>query len=455
MLAFEKLKKKIQRAPRERGQAIALYALGMVALIAVIGLATDATMIYKTKQDLQRSVDSAALAGAYKLPKKPVAIQATSEFMRLHGYTNTPCGSPSDGLTACNKTQPYLEISFPNEALQKLVHIEASTNASYFFLRILGFNTMTVRATGEGEAAPMDVYLILDLSESMTYDTYNRGRPNPWPAGFPSCTWANQSDCVAQYCNWAKGNPTAVPPVPVKDATRICDPLDKSIKPAAKFFIDQLDSRYDRVGLVTYNITGTHVIPLSDNFSAVKLAIDGLDAFDRQEKATSDCPRYNGGGSQCNKQTNIGDGIMIAHNKISIPYDPGTNTGGGRLDSIWSMVLLSDGKANVYRNCSGCPPTCGAIQCEVIYSCDECQSAINWAVNNATDTWTRHETTIYTIAYGATSLDPTYQETLIDIAAATDGVTGATDNFFAAPDGATLQQAFLTIAQRIYARLLQ
>ncbi len=455
MISLGKIKKNIHRSPLERGQAIALYALGMVAMIAVIGLATDGAMIYKTKQDLQRSVDSAALAGAYKLPKKPVAIQATSEFMRLHGYNSTPCGNPLDGLSPCDKTQPYLDISFPNEAVQKIVHVEASTDASYFFLRILGFNTMTVRAVGEGEAVPMDVYLVLDLSESMTYDTYNRGRPSPWPSGFPTCSWVNQSDCVARYCNWAKGDPNAVPPVPPKDSTRICDPLDKSVKPAAKFFLDQLDSRYDRVGLVTYSITGTQVIPLSANFSAVKLAIDGLDAFERQEQDTSDCPIYNGGSHQCNKQTNIGDGIMVAHSKIADPYDPITMTGGGRPDSIWSLILLSDGKANIYRSCSGCPPSCGAPACRIIRSCDECQNAINWAVNNATDTWTRHETTIYTIAYGDTSNDPDYQATLIDIAAATDGMSGATDNFFAAPDGPSLQQAFLIIAQRIYSRLLK
>ena len=42
----------------------------MLALIAAVGLATDATLIYKTKQDLQRAIDAAALAAAYKLPNQ-------------------------------------------------------------------------------------------------------------------------------------------------------------------------------------------------------------------------------------------------------------------------------------------------------------------------------------------------------------------------------------------------
>jgi len=445
MISFGNIKKNRHRSQRERGQVIVLVALGMVALIAVIGLATDAAMIYKTKQDLQRAVDSAALAGAYKLPKKADAIQTTSEFMRLHGYDRTPCGT-DPLLPTCTKTQPYLEITFPNEAVQKLVHVEASTDAVYFFLRILGFNKMTVSAVGEGEGAPMDVYLILDLSESMTYDTYDRGAPNPWPAGFPSCTWADQSDCVAQYCNWAKGNPDGTPPVPIKDANRICDPLDMKVKPAAKFFIDQLDARYDRVGVVVYDQFGTKIIGLSNNFPAVKAAIDDLAGFAKQE--TSGCPNTSPAG--CNKQTNIGDGIMVAHANIATE---------GRIDAIWSMVLLTDGKANVYRSCSGCPPTCSASACSTLHLCNECGEAGTWATDNAQDTWKRHETTIYTIAYGTKS--PGFETLMIQIADLTDNgyddnsTTATTGNFWAAPDPASLQNAFLEIASRIYARLLK
>jgi hypothetical protein len=440
MISFGNITKNIHKLKREGGQSIVLVAVGMVALIAVIGLATDAVMIYKTKQDLQRAVDSAALAGAYKLPKKAVAIQATSEFMRLHGYNINPCGV-DPLLGPCDKTNPYLDISFPNEAVQKTVHVEASTNAAYFFLRILGFNTMTVSAVGEGEAAPMDVYIIFDLSESMVYDTQ---KPSPWPpVGFTACsTWdqyPGNADCVAKYCNWA----------------RKCDPLDKYIKPAAYFFIDQLDPRYDRVGVVSYDQVGVNVIGLTSDFNGlngVKAKIGALNAFDHQGGSSSLCPNTSPAG--CNKQTNIGDGINVAHNNIALSYDPITKTGGGRSDSIWSMILLTDGKANVYRQCNGCPPDCGASACKILHLCsnEPCQQAEDWAINNATDTWTRHETSIYTIAYGTNS--PGFETLMIQIADLTDGVPPPTENFFAAPDGTALQNDFLEIAKRIYSRLL-
>jgi hypothetical protein len=377
-------------------------------------------LIYKTKQDLQRTIDSAALAAAYKLPNQTVAIQAAYEFTRLHGYDFDPSTNP-------------LMISFPvYDPPRKAVMVNGSTNAKLAFLQIMGFKSMKVSAQGEGESAPLDVYIVLDMSESMTYDTE---KPSPWPpAGFPSCQWSSQSDCVARYCNWA----------------RKCDPLDIRIKPAAEYFIDQLDSRYDRVGVVVYDQFGRKIIGLTNDFDAVKVAINDLDAFAKQQ--TSSCPNiglpsYPPG--SCNKQTNIGDGIMVAHSNIASE---------GRMDAIWSMVLLTDGKANVYRSCSGCPPSCGT--CPTLHLCDECQNAEVWAINNAKDTWNRHETVIYTIAYGDLFFDPLhpeYRDLMINIADWTDNGTldGITDNFWAAPDAAGLRASLAEVAQRIYSRLLR
>ena len=405
------------QAHREHGQSMVLIAIALVALIAVVGLATDATLIYKTKQDLQRTIDSAALAAAYKLPNQPLASQTAYEFARLHGYDFDPSTNP-------------LQISFPTyNPPRKVVLVRGSTNANFAFLRILGFQTMTVSAQGEGESAPLDVYLIFDMSQSMTYDTQ---KPSPWPpVGFPNCNWQSQSDCMAKYCNWA----------------RKCDPLDVHIKPAAKYFIDQLSSQFDRVGVVAYDQFGVKIIPLSNDFTAVKAAIDNLNAFDHQGGSSALCPNTNPPG--CNKNTNIGDGIMLAHNGIASE---------GRKDAIWSMVLMTDGRANVYRSCNGCPPNCGALACSTLFLCNECIEADNWAIDNAKDTWNRHETVIYTIAYGDMFFsNPSYRSLMIDIADWTDNGThdGTTNDFWVVPDESGLRAALLEIAQRIYGRLLR
>jgi hypothetical protein len=412
-IIFQKIKD--LRTHRERGQAIVIIVLGLFALIAVAGLAVDGTLIYRAKQDLQRAIDSAALAAAYKLPSQGNASQTAYEFVDLHGYDFHPYPGPNQ-----------LDISFPDYTPpRKAVTVKGSTNVHLAFMSILGFHSVQISAQGEAEAAPLDVYLVLDLSESMTYNTYYTQRSSA-PSPLPSW-WQYKSDAIAQWCN----------------AERLCDPLDIKIKPAAKYFIDKLDPLYDRVGLVVYDQVGTKIIGLTNDFEALKLEIDDLNAYDHQED-----------GSCCNKQTNIGDGILYAHNGIASE---------GSIDAIWSIVFLTDGKANVYRKCTGCPPNCGSC---TIHLCEECDDAGYWAIKNAVDTWKRHETTIYTIAFGVDYSD--YETLMINIADCTDdgvcnctssGVCdpprGTTDNYWPAPDENELRNAFAEIAERIYSRLLR
>ena len=253
---------------------------------------------------------------------------------------------------------------------------------------------MKVNAEGEGESAPLDVYLILDLSQSMVYDT-----PRPTTGRLVSLS---VTDGIATSIM------TALPNIVI---WKTCDPLDVRIKPAAKYFVDQFDPRYDRVGVVVYHQFGTKVIGLSNDFTAVKAAIDGLNAFDHQGAAASDCPNTNPAG--CNKNTNIGDGIMVAHQQIGTRRTPGRNLVDGLIDGREGECLPELHAAARQAVLSEA--------CQTLRLCNECSAAEDWALNNAKDTWNRHETVIYTIAYGSEFTEnPSYKNLLIDIADWTD-----------------------------------
>jgi hypothetical protein len=88
-------------------------------------------------------------------------------------------------------------------------------------------------------------------------------------------------------------------------------------KEAAKIFVDQLDSEKDRVGLVTFHTVANLEEHLTHNFDDVKSRIDII----------------SGGG-----WTNIGDGIDYSTDEYEYDGRGGT--------TIWSIILLSDGKAN-------------------------------------------------------------------------------------------------------------
>jgi len=408
----------------ERGQTIILVALMLLVLVAFVGLGTDVTLVYTAKAHLQRAIDAAALAAANKLPDQAEARTAAYEFTRLHGYDFDPSTNP-------------LQITFPTEdPPRKLAIVAGTVDVNLAFLRVVGWRQTPVTASAEGESAPLDVYLVLDLSESMAYDT---AKPGGWTSicpttGCPFCS--DWTACSSYYCN----------------PRRVCNPLDLHIKPAAKFFVDQLDNRYDRAGVIRYDRFGyvppTQSMALTSDFAAVKTAIDNLNVFQR----------YMQGGQQVYLSTNIGDGLLVANSYMSRPPPPADV--GGRTDSVWAIVLLTDGRANLYRSCGAqCPDNCGSLACQTLYGASPpCTPAENWARSNAWSSWNNHKIVVYTIAYGDMFFDyPQYRRLMIDIADITDNGTldGATENFWVVPDEAGLRQALAEVAERIYTRLVR
>jgi len=419
------MKNRDRNSGRERGQTLILLALAMIGLIAAVGLATDAALVYVAKARLQRAIDAAALAAANKLPDKPEARAAAYEFTRLHGYDFHPVSNT-------------LEIDFPIASPpRKLAQVAGTVDVDLAFLKVIGWRTTTVRSEGLGESAPLDVYLILDLSMSMVYDT-----PRPW---WWNENWRRQQECPltgcpSAYCNYSDDDSWTYCRAYYCNYNRNCDPLDEHIKPAAKYFVNQLDPTYDRVGLVTYAYEGSRIITLTNDFDAIKTAIDNLDAY-----------------AVMGRSTNIGDGIMYGNHYMGLPAPP---TGeGGRTDSVWSMVLLTDGRANLYRDCANCPPDCDAMPaCQIHDDSHAGPHATNWALKNAWYSWNNHKIVIYTIAYGDIFFShPEYGELMTDVADITDNgeVDGHTENFWVVPDEAGLKQALAEIAERIYTRLLR
>jgi Flp pilus assembly protein TadG len=79
------------RRPREHGQIIVLFALGLVALIAMVGLVLDGSGTYAQRRSEQNSSDLAALAGAndYLLNNNAAsAIARARTVASLNGFTD-------------------------------------------------------------------------------------------------------------------------------------------------------------------------------------------------------------------------------------------------------------------------------------------------------------------------------------------------------------------------------
>lgn len=340
------------REGRERGQVLVLVALAMVAIIGVTGLAIDIGLVMKGRRELVRMTDAAALAAAGALSGDPSdadevrqtrARQRAHEYAVLHGFN-----PDAEGNT--------LSVTFPTTSPpRKLVKVESSRQVPLAFMRIFGFDQVTVSSGGrQGEAAPVDIVLLQDVSASQCEQNYNPDtggdgwcsrlqRPG-YPGQYYSVPWPYRPNEVTTSYDWPpRSNPgyrTNVPWKPFYEQQH-----------AARYFVDHLDTRYDQVALVSFS-SSTNDSPyggypnearvhygLTNNFEAVKDAI----GFSPTDIGQAGEPGLFPAG-----QTNMAKGIQVATNVL-------INDPRARENAIGAIILLSDGSPT--RTIGGSTPS--------------------------------------------------------------------------------------------------
>jgi len=129
------------------------------------------------------------------------------------------------------------------ESPRKLIYVEARQNAPLYFMRLVGFDTIPLSTNSIAEAAPIDLVIALDVSESMADGTDASGNPLS-PNYVPD-----------DYDPNAAGNCNVTPDASVQYSTTSCHPLLEA-KEAAKALVDTMYQDYDRVGIVTFDQVG-------------------------------------------------------------------------------------------------------------------------------------------------------------------------------------------------------
>ena len=291
---------------REKGQALILIALAFVALLGFVGLVVDVGAVFIQYAHLRRGVDAASLSAAAQFREfrsLGEMTAAATEFLRLNGIPDA-----SAVVEVCDPANPDPALCAAPWA-RKLVRVRASTEVEFSFMPILGFYSTTLTSEAIGEAAGLDVVLVLDRSESMASDS----------GGDPST------------CN----------------PTDSCQPFE-GVRAAAMAFINNLYFPYDRAAIVTFD-RGVHINQnLTDDRDAALNALANLTVYPRPGNPPCDYapivdplnPLFPGqmDPSGCTT-TNIGGGLLGAATVLSDPNFM-------RRDALWVMVLLTDGAAN-------------------------------------------------------------------------------------------------------------
>jgi len=193
-----------------KGQVIVIFALSLVVLVGMVGLAIDSGRAYGVKAKLSAAVDAAAIAAA-----RGLTVGATDNDRILNAKAAAQKffngNFPSNYLGVTSTT---LNIPDPvhNSNGYWDVKVSATANMPTTFIRVLNWNQVNVDASGEAIRRDLDMVLVLDNSISLTTPT------NVFPA----------------------------------------------VRSAAKNFIDKFIPSTDRIGLVSFGygaVVNVHICP--------------------------------------------------------------------------------------------------------------------------------------------------------------------------------------------------
>jgi hypothetical protein len=213
---------------RERGQVLIVVTLAAFGIIAIIGLALDVGIMFIDNARLRRAVDAAALGAALQVRENYTQEdldKAATEFLLLNDITldedhPVHVDTCDTAPTLCHDVVNDIDVP------RKLVRVSATADVRLAFLPVIGIDNVPIGATSVSETASLDVVLVIDRSQSMTFNA------------LPTDQARDPHECN----QGTSGN----------GFVGTCMPFD-TVKRAAVDFIDHLFYPYDRVAIVTFD----------------------------------------------------------------------------------------------------------------------------------------------------------------------------------------------------------
>lgn len=156
---------------RRRGFALLYTAIALTVLTCFCGLAVDATVLFLVRAKLSSAVDAAALAGARSVnlgTDVTTANSAATGAAKSFFLANFPASYlGSQPMNMADTSQFHATFNQNPTSGLLTVSITASVQAPVYFMRILGFQNITVSGAGSATRRALVVMLVLDISSSM------------------------------------------------------------------------------------------------------------------------------------------------------------------------------------------------------------------------------------------------------------------------------------------------
>jgi Flp pilus assembly protein TadG len=156
------MKKQGSNISRERGFVLVYMAAALTCLLLFTGVAVDTGRAYVVKAQLTKAVDGAALAAARNLNSGNPRAEAATIYRANFpvGYMGTT--SSTDPSEAGFFIEQVIAASGVN-----IVTVTATAILPTTFMKLGGFDTVTVVSSGEATRRMVDLSLLLDVSSSI------------------------------------------------------------------------------------------------------------------------------------------------------------------------------------------------------------------------------------------------------------------------------------------------
>lgn len=161
-------------ADPRRGQAVVLFALSLVVILALVGFGIDAGIAYVRRARLNKAVDAAAIITTRHIGKP-------ENDMRRYAFDAIHANDPGATANPTNDISIVFERDADGLPIKVTVGVRARAVQPMSFMRILGFDEVPVEASAQAVRFPIAMALIIDRSGSMKSNGGSTTIPNTIP----------------------------------------------------------------------------------------------------------------------------------------------------------------------------------------------------------------------------------------------------------------------------------
>lgn len=154
----------------DTGQSIVILALGFIGLLAMVGITTDVSLLFARYTQLRRAVDAASIAAAGEMRQDRSIASANltaRQYIEFHGLD--PREVIVDVCYNYATKDPDEEVCTDDQ--RKIVRVTAQIVSPTVFLRLIGWQDVTLQTSALAETAVLDVVIVMNASESMAAQT--------------------------------------------------------------------------------------------------------------------------------------------------------------------------------------------------------------------------------------------------------------------------------------------